>query len=69
LDLESKSEQILTLAWTRSVWNFQPLGAKPRDMPIDFSDALDVPPVRYSMSENDAASDCCLSLAERDVGV
>jgi hypothetical protein len=68
LDLGSKSQQILTLARARSIWDFQTLGAKARATPFDFSDALDVRPVPYSTSENDAASDCCLSLAERDVG-
>jgi hypothetical protein len=37
-----KSQQILTLAQARSIWDFQPLGAKTRAMPVDFSDALDV---------------------------
>jgi hypothetical protein len=46
LDLGSKPRQILTLARARSVWGFQPLGAKARAMPVDFSDALDVKPVR-----------------------
>jgi hypothetical protein len=45
LDLGSKSQQILTLARARSIWDFQPLGAKARAMPIDFSDALGVKPV------------------------
>jgi hypothetical protein len=48
LDLESKSQQILALARVRSIWDFQPLGAKARAMTVDFSDALDVKPVRYS---------------------
>jgi hypothetical protein len=30
LDLGSKSQQILTLARARSIWDFQPLGAKTR---------------------------------------
>jgi hypothetical protein len=68
LDLGSESQQILTLARARSIWDCQPLGAKTRAMPVDFSDALNVKPVRSGTSENDAASDCCLSLAERDVG-
>jgi hypothetical protein len=68
LDLGSKSQQILTLARARSIWDFQPLGTKARAMPVDFSNALDVKPVHQGTSENDAASDCCLSLAERDVG-
>jgi hypothetical protein len=68
LDLGSKSRQILTLARARLSGDFQPLGAKARAMPLDFSDALDVKPVREGTSENDAASDCYLSLAERDVG-
>jgi hypothetical protein len=68
LDLGSKSQQILTLAQARPIWDFQPLGAKARAMPVDFSDALDVKPVRSGTFENDGASDCCLSLAERDVG-
>jgi hypothetical protein len=67
LDLGSKSQQILTLTRARSIWNFQALGAKARAMPVDFSDVLDVKPVREGTSENDAASDCCLSLAEKDV--
>jgi hypothetical protein len=46
LDLGSKPQQILTLARARSVWDFQPLGTKTRAMPVDFSDALDVKPVR-----------------------
>jgi hypothetical protein len=46
LDLGSKSQQILILARVRSIWDFQPLGAKARAMPVDFSDALDVTPVR-----------------------
>jgi hypothetical protein len=45
LDLGSKSQQMLTLARSRSIWNFQPLGAKARAMPVDFSDALGVKPV------------------------
>jgi hypothetical protein len=46
LDLGSKSQQILTLARAGSIWDFQPLGAKVRAMPVDFSDALDIKPVR-----------------------
>jgi hypothetical protein len=46
LDLGSKSQQILTLAWARSIWDFQLLGAKARAMPADFSDSLGVKPVR-----------------------
>jgi hypothetical protein len=46
LDLGSKYQQILALARARSIWDFQPLGAKARTMPVDFSDALDVNPVR-----------------------
>jgi hypothetical protein len=46
LDLESEFQQILTLARARSIWDFQLLGTKARAMPIDFSDALDVKPVR-----------------------
>jgi hypothetical protein len=69
LDLGSKSQHILALAQARSIWDFQPLGAKVRAMSVDFSDALGVKPVRQGTSENEAASDCCLSLAERDVGV
>jgi hypothetical protein len=68
LDLGSKSQQILTLARVRSIWDFQPLGAEARAMLVDCSDTLDVKPVRSGTSENEAASDCCLSLAERDVG-
>jgi hypothetical protein len=44
-DLESKSQQILTLARVRSIWDFQPLGAKAGAMPVAFSDALEVKPV------------------------
>jgi hypothetical protein len=71
LDLGSKSQQILTLARARSIWDFQPLGAKARatTMSVDFFEALDVKSVREGTSENDTESDCCLSLAERDVGV
>jgi hypothetical protein len=68
LDLGFKSQQILTLARTRSIWDFQPLGAKARTMSVDFSDVLDVKFVHYGTSENDAVSDCCLFLAERDTG-
>jgi hypothetical protein len=46
LDLGSKSQQILALARARSIWDFQPLGAKARAMLVDFSDALDVNHVR-----------------------
>jgi hypothetical protein len=46
LDLGSKSQQILTLARAKSIWDFQPLGAKARAAPVDLSDALDVKPVR-----------------------
>jgi hypothetical protein len=46
LDLGSKSHQILTFARTKSVWDFQPLRAKARDMPVDFSDAKKIKPVR-----------------------
>jgi hypothetical protein len=46
LNLGSKSQQILTLAWARSIWDFQPLGAKTGTMPVDFSGALDIKPVR-----------------------
>jgi hypothetical protein len=46
LDLGSKSQQILTLARERSIWDFQPLGAKARAVPVDFSDTLDIKPVR-----------------------
>jgi hypothetical protein len=42
LDLGSKSQQILTLVRAKSIWHFQPLGAKARAMPVDFSDTLDV---------------------------
>jgi hypothetical protein len=68
LDLGSKSQQILALAQARSIWDFQPLGAKARAMLADFSDALNLKPGGQGTSENDAASDCCLSLAERNVG-
>jgi hypothetical protein len=46
LNLGSKSQQILTLDRARSIWDFQPLGAKARAMPVDFSEARDVKPVR-----------------------
>jgi hypothetical protein len=46
LDLGSKSQQILTLARAKSIWDFQQLGAKARAMQVDFSDALDGKPVR-----------------------
>jgi hypothetical protein len=46
LDLGSKSQQILALAQARSIWDSQPMGAKARAMPVDFSDALDVKLVR-----------------------
>jgi hypothetical protein len=46
LDLGSKSQQILILAQASSIWDFQPLGAKARAIPVDFSDTLDVKPVR-----------------------
>jgi hypothetical protein len=46
LDLGSKSHQLLALIQARSIWNFHPLDAKARAMPVDFSDALDVKPVR-----------------------
>jgi hypothetical protein len=36
LDLRSKSQQILTLARARSIWDFHPLGAKAKAMPVDF---------------------------------
>jgi hypothetical protein len=68
LDLGSKSQQILALARVRSIWDFQLLDAKAKVMSVDFSDALDVKPVRQGTSENDEASGCCLSLAERNVG-
>jgi hypothetical protein len=37
-------------------------------MLVDFFDARDVKPVRYRTPENDPGFDCCLSLAEKDVG-
>jgi hypothetical protein len=46
LDLGFKSQQILILARARSIWDFQPPGAKARAMAVDFSDALDVKSVR-----------------------
>jgi hypothetical protein len=46
LDLGSKSQQMLTLARTRLIGDFQPLGVKARAMPVDFSDALDLKSVR-----------------------
>jgi hypothetical protein len=36
LDLGSKFQQILTHTWARSIWDFQPLGAKATAMPVDF---------------------------------
>jgi hypothetical protein len=45
LDFRSKSQQILTLARAKSIWDFQRLRAKTKAMPVDFSDALDVKPV------------------------
>jgi hypothetical protein len=42
LDLGSKSQQILTFARERSIWDFQPLGVKARPMSVDFSDTRDV---------------------------
>jgi hypothetical protein len=54
LVLGSKSQQILTLAWARSIWDFRPLGAKARAVLVDFSDALDVKPVREGTSKNDS---------------
>jgi hypothetical protein len=68
LDLGCKSQLILILVRARPIWNFQPLGAKARAVPVDFSDALEVKPVREGTPENGAASDCCLSLAESDIG-
>jgi hypothetical protein len=67
-DLGSKSQQILTLAQARSIWDFQPLGAKARAMLVDSSNALYVKPVRSGTSENNAGSDGCVSLAERNAG-
>jgi hypothetical protein len=46
LDLGSKSQQILTLARARSIWDVQPLGAKTRVTPVDFSSTLNVKPAR-----------------------
>jgi hypothetical protein len=46
LDLGSKRKQFLALARARLISDFQPLGAKVRAMSVDFSDALDVKPVR-----------------------
>jgi hypothetical protein len=68
LDLGFRSQQILTLTRARSIWGFQPLGAKARTMPVDFSDVLDGKSVRECTSENGAASDCSLSLTEKDAG-
>jgi hypothetical protein len=48
---------------------FSAAGRKSKSHAGRFSDALDVKSVRSGTSENDAVSDCCLSLAERDVGV
>jgi hypothetical protein len=46
LALRSKSQKILTFARARSIWDFQLLGIKARTIPADFSDAIDVKPVR-----------------------
>jgi hypothetical protein len=46
LDLGSKSQQVLILAQGRSIWDFQPLRAKGTAMLVNFSDALDIKPVR-----------------------
>jgi hypothetical protein len=46
LDLGSKSQEILTLAQARSICDFQPLDAKTKSIPVDFSDALGVKPIR-----------------------
>jgi hypothetical protein len=46
LDIGSKSQQIITFAQARSIWDFQPLGAKARAMLVDFCDALAVERVR-----------------------
>jgi hypothetical protein len=46
LDLGSKFQQILTLVRAGSIWDCQPLRAKARAMPVDFSDALDIKSVR-----------------------
>jgi hypothetical protein len=46
LDLGFKSQQILALARARSIWDFQSFGAKATAMPVEFSDALNVKPVR-----------------------
>jgi hypothetical protein len=45
LDLGSKSRQILTLDRARSIWDFQPLGAKAKAVPVNFSDVFDIQPV------------------------
>jgi hypothetical protein len=45
LYLGYKSQQILTLARARSIWDFQPLDTKARAKSFDFPDALDVKPV------------------------
>jgi hypothetical protein len=46
LDLGSKSQQILTLARAKLIWDFQPPGAKARAMPVDFSNPLEVKSAR-----------------------
>jgi hypothetical protein len=56
LDLGSKSQQILILTRAISIWNFQPLGAKARSIPVDFSGGLDIKLVRKRPSSHDAAS-------------
>jgi hypothetical protein len=46
LDLGFKSQRILALARARSIWDFQPLDAKARTTPVDFSDVLDIKAAR-----------------------
>jgi hypothetical protein len=41
-----KTDGIRVKVWARLIWDFQPLGAKERAMPVDFSEELDVKPVR-----------------------
>jgi hypothetical protein len=52
LDLGSKSQQILTLARARSIWDFQQLGAKARAMLVGSSGALDLENVVISCEKD-----------------
>jgi hypothetical protein len=46
VDLGSKYQQILTFARASSIWGSHPLDAKARSMPVDFSEARAIKPVR-----------------------